>query len=307
MIDIMMPFYGDVGQFREAVESVLRQTDPRWRLVVIDDRYPGTAHTEFVAAIDDARVTLVRNEVNLGVAGNFQRSIELAEAEWLVIMGCDDLLEPEYVARLHELVEQHPEVAYVQPGVRVIDDAGEFHTPLADRVKARYRPKGPMPRTMRGEELARSLLRGNWTYFPSILWRRSELVRHGFRPEFEVVLDLALQFDLVTSGGALLVDDVPAFRYRRHAVSVSSATADTGERFGEERSFFDEAERRCRELGWASAASAAHHHWSSRLNAVTRLPRAIAAGNRAGVKALTAHAVRGRPAAPATGPDDRRG
>ena len=38
--DLMMPFYGDPALFRLAVESILGQTDPGWRLVVIDDQYP---------------------------------------------------------------------------------------------------------------------------------------------------------------------------------------------------------------------------------------------------------------------------
>ena len=36
----MMPFYGDVEQFKRAVTSVLEQSDPDFRLVVVDDGYP---------------------------------------------------------------------------------------------------------------------------------------------------------------------------------------------------------------------------------------------------------------------------
>ena len=43
MLDVVMPFYGDPGLFRAAVESVLAQSDGDWRLVVIDDVYPDTA------------------------------------------------------------------------------------------------------------------------------------------------------------------------------------------------------------------------------------------------------------------------
>lgn len=288
----MMPFYGDVGQFRDAVESVLAQTDGDWRLVIIDDCFPGTEHVDYVAGIADPRVSMVRNPRNLGVAGSFQRSIELAEADHLVIMGCDDLMHPRYVERMRQLLRLHPDADYVQPGVQVIDDDGRPSRPLADRVKAWYRPAGTGPRTLVGEALALSLLRGNWTYFPSILWRRETAARFGFRAEFEIVLDLALQFDIATSGGTLLVDDDIVFSYRRHAASASSTAAVKGERFDEERSFFDEAERRCRELGWDRAARAARHHWSSRLNAVTRMPGAVAARDRAGTGILWRHATR---------------
>ncbi|MFT4284213.1 MAG: glycosyltransferase, partial [Protaetiibacter sp.] len=288
-IDIVMPFYGDVAQFRDAVESVLAQTDDRWRLTVIDDCYPGTAHVDYMASVDDDRVSMMRNPRNLGVAGTFQRSIEVAEAEHLVIMGCDDLLHPGYVARMHELLTLFPDASYLQPGVRVIGDDGTPTRPLADRVKAHYRPGGRGPRALRGEELALSLLRGNWTYFPSILWRRDVVTRFGFRPDFEVVLDLALQFDIAADGGELVVDDEEVFSYRRHDASVSSATAVKGARFAEERAFFDEAEGRCRALGWERAARAARHHWSSRLNALTRLPGAARARDARGAGVLIRH------------------
>ncbi len=291
----MMPFYGDVDQFRDAVRSVIAQDSRDWRLVIIDDCYPGTAHTEFVDAIDDPRVQLVRNSRNLGVAGSFQRSIELATADYLVIMGCDDLLEPSYIRRVTELLEAHPDASYLQPGVRVIDGSGAIVLPLADRVKGWYRPH-PNAGVLTGEDLARSLLRGNWTYFPSIAWRREAITSFGFRAEYDVVLDLALQIDIAMSGGALIVDSDPVFRYRRHAASVSSARAVDGRRFREERRFFDEAARRCEERGWTRAARAARHHWSSRLNALTRLPTAVAARDRAGVGVLLRHALRLNPA-----------
>jgi hypothetical protein len=40
LIDIMMPFYGRVDHFKEAVRSVIEQDDPEWRLTVLDDKYP---------------------------------------------------------------------------------------------------------------------------------------------------------------------------------------------------------------------------------------------------------------------------
>ena len=38
-VDILFPFYGDVAMMKEAVRSVLRQTNPDWRLIVVDDGY----------------------------------------------------------------------------------------------------------------------------------------------------------------------------------------------------------------------------------------------------------------------------
>lgn len=305
VIDIMMPFYGDPELFQAAVNSVRAQTDPHWRLVVIDDRYPDTAPGEWLQSLGDSRIEYHRNEVNLGVAGNFARCIELTTASHTVIVGCDDLLLPNYVDRVRQLIAQFPSASYYQPGVQVIDGEGRVSLPLPDRVKNHYRPAAAGPTELKGEELATSLLRGNWTYFPSICWNAETLRAHGFRADLEVVLDLALQFEIVLSGGSLVLDTVPAFRYRRHSASVSSWKANDGSRFLEERDFFLTAATRLGARGWNSAARAAAHHYSSRMNALTRLPAAIAAGSGSGIRSLFSHAFgpglfgvpTGRPAA----------
>lgn len=285
----MMPFYGSFELLRAAVESVLAQTDPDWRLVIIDDRYPDPEPMAWARTLADPRVTVLENAVNLGVSGNFARSVELAEADYTVIMGCDDVLLPGYVARMRELATRFPDAAYLQPGVEVIDADGAVSLPLADRVKGYYRPSGPAPLVLRGEPLATSLLRGNWTYFPSILWRTPVLKNHGFRADLDVVLDLALQMEIVASGGTLILDTVPSFRYRRHQASVSSWKASDGSRFLEEQSYFLETAAAMRALGWRRAAGAATRHVSSRLNAVTRMPAALRARDGRGIRSLLGH------------------
>ena len=39
-IDIALPFYGDVDFMKQTVASVIAQTDPDWKLIVVDDGYP---------------------------------------------------------------------------------------------------------------------------------------------------------------------------------------------------------------------------------------------------------------------------
>jgi glycosyltransferase involved in cell wall biosynthesis len=290
-IDIMMPFYGRFDHLREAVGSVLAQTDPDWRLVVIDDVYPDPAPGAWVAAIDDPRVSYRRNAVNLGVGGNFRECVRLIEHERAVLMGCDDRMHPGYVATVRTLVAAHPEAAIVQPGVEVIDAEGAVHNPLADRVKGLIRFGGTGPREFSGERLATSLLTGNWAYFPSVLWRAEDLRRYGFREGFEVVQDLALMLDIVFDGGSMLLDDTVCFSYRRHAASVSAVTGPDGAKFAEERALFAEAAARAKATGWPRAARAARAHLTSRLNALSELPAALRAHDPAGRKALLRHVV----------------
>lgn len=287
-----MPFYGRFDHFQAAVRSVLAQTDPDWRLVVVDDVYPDTAPGEWLQGIGDPRIVYLRNERNLGVSGNFDRCIELATAERCVLMGCDDELLPGYVERVSWIAARHPEADLIQPGVEVIDGEGRVVRPLGDRVKSRLRPTVDGPESWSGERLTASLLRGNWAYFPSVCWRVSTIRRFGFRHDLQVVQDLALMMEIFRNGGTMVLDDTVVFRYRRHGGSVSSYTAVDGRRFQQERSVFAEEATLQAELGWNRAARVSRAHLTSRLNALLQLPRAILARDGAGTRILTRHTFR---------------
>lgn len=287
----MMPFYGDPVLFRRAVESVLAQTDPDWRLVVVDDVYPDPAPGEWLRSIDDDRIEYLRNDANLGVSGNFAKCLALVTSDHFVLMGCDDLLEPGYVGRMSSAIAEHPTASYFQPGVTVVNGAGEKASPLPDTVKRLSRPRSSGTIILSGEKLASSLLRGNWTYFPSICWNTEVVRPYGFADGFEVVLDLALQLEIIRGGGSLVVLPDRLFRYRRHAGSVSSWSAEDGSRFAEERAFFASARTMMDDAGWHHAGRVARMHLSSRLNAASKLPGALRRRNTADVRSLTRHIV----------------
>lgn len=282
-----MPFYGRFDHLRDAVESVLAQDDPDWRLIVVDDVYPDERPGAWVAAIADERVRYVRNAVNLRPSRNYNACVAMSRAEHIVLMGCDDVMLPGYVRRVSELLAAHPEVDIVQPGVAVIDEHGVAANPLADRIK---RTLMPPPGMHEGERLASSLLRGNWTYFPSLVWRRSRLIG-GFREDLDVVQDLAMIMQIVQMQGRLLRDDQVVFHYRRHSSSVSAVTGPDGTKFLQEAQLFGELDRSLTSTGWKRAARSARIHATSRLNALTEVPRALRARDRGAAVRLVRHAL----------------
>lgn len=290
MIDIMLPYYGDVALMQAAVQSVRSQTDAGWRLTVVDD----TAHPEvpgWFESLGDDRIRYFRNERNLGVTGNFNRCLDLAEHELITMLGADDLLLPNYVGTVLAAYRAHPGVGMIQPGVTVIDEHGRPLRTLTDEVKKRlYAPKVSGRLLMSGEELAVSLLRGIWLYFPSIAWRTDAIKAVGFRADLRTTQDVALELELVERGEQMLVDSTVCFQYRRHRESVSSKMALDGDRFTEERAVFLAAAGRMKARGWLRAERAARHHCSSRLHALSLLPTAVLGGQREVAHALTKHA-----------------
>ena len=142
-----------------------------------------------------------------------------------------------------------------------------------------------------GEELATSLLRGNWLYWPSLVFTREALQRVRFRADLPTILDLALVLDLVAGGSRLVVDPAVCFSYRRHEQSASSQGLHTGDRFAEDRDYFAEAARRMHDLGWERAARAARRRWVSRLHALALAPAALRRRSPTQLRAVVRHAV----------------
>jgi GT2 family glycosyltransferase len=292
LVDVMLPALGDGSLVREAVTSVFAQSDPHWRLTVCDDgpaagRDPGLG--PWLGGFSDERVRYRVNPERLGINRNFQRCVDASTEALVVILGADDRLLPDFVGRVRALARRYPAAAFLHTGARVIDSAGRPSMPLADRVKALTAIRVPAGndesvRTddpameVGGERLAASLLRGNWMYFPSVVFRRDALLRHGFRPGHDIVLDLDLYLRILRDGGTAVLARRPGIEYRRHAGSLSSSGAADGSRFAEERDYFSETAAEMTAAGWPRAARAARWQLTSRLH---RLARLAAAGVRA--------------------------
>ena len=290
-VDILLPYYGDVAMMKEAVRSVLRQENPHWRLIVVDDGYPDDSIPGWFESLDDSRITYERNEKNLGANANYRKCLTFVENPLVQVMGADDVMLPNYVDWLVDAAKRYPRAGVFQPGVVVINEAGAQSNTMVEKVKRFYMPCSGKAELLRGERLAVSILRGDWLYFPSLAWRAETILGIGFREGYDVVQDVALVCDVAMQGGGLLYDPTAAFLYRRHSGSDSSWRALEGTRFGEERRFFLQMAAEMDQLGWGRAARVARLHISSRLHAGSLLPRAALARNWAGVRNLGRHVV----------------
>jgi len=273
------------------VESVRAQRNPDWRLTVIDDCYPDESVPAWFAALEDDRIEYVRNEVNLGITENYRAAIRRATSEHITILGCDDLLHPDYLDVVLATIAAVPDADVVQPGVQVIDEHGMVVRPLVDRVKGGLLAprKGHGVAVLRGEAMATSLIKGDWLYWPSLTFRTETLRRIDFREGLPIIQDLALLMDIAFDGGCLAYNPTLAFSYRRHGASASQKTLLDGRRFRDERTYYAQARNLAAAKGWRRTATTARLRVMSRLHGLAELPGVIRHGNGAGLQSTLAH------------------
>lgn len=284
---IMLPCFGDGPLLRETVASVLASDVDSWTLTLLDDGPEDPALSRWAGSLDP-RVSYRRNEPRLGINRNFQQCIDLAAAPLVTVLGADDLLEPSYVRSVLGAAAAAPvDVALFHPEVTVVDGTGAPALSPADRVKRWMYPD--VPAVLGGEELAASLLRGNWMYFPSVAFRTDVVRRYGFQEGLDLVLDLDLYLRMLVDGHRFSFLEGSTFCYRRHADSLSSSERFSGVRFREESSFFTSTADALQAHGWRKAARAARLHITSRLHAIMLIPAAVGSEHRNVLPLLVRH------------------
>lgn len=289
--EIFVPFWGEPELLFKTVESVRAQSRGDWTMTILDDCYPSDSVAKFFATLDDPRISYVRNEVNLGITENYREAIRRASGEYITILGCDDLLHPNYLDVIARTIAAVPEADVIQPGVDVIDGTGDPVNPLVDRVKQRLlAPHGGTGiAVLKGEAMATSLIRGDWLYWPSLTFRTDTMRRIDFRDGLPIIQDLALLMDIAFDGGSLAYNPETAFSYRRHAGSASQKTIFDGRRFRDERTYYHEAAKIAERQGWRRTEVTARLRVMSRLHGLAELPAVIRHGSRPGIQSTLAH------------------
>jgi glycosyltransferase involved in cell wall biosynthesis len=139
---VVIPVYNRAGQLRQALRSVLGQSEQDFEVVVVDDGStddPGRTAAEFV----DPRIVLVRQE-NRGGGAARNTGIEWARGRYIAFLDSDDRYLPHHLAAMRGLLEHSPHTAGY---ARVIVDRGGGRTILKP-------PRAILP----GEDMATYLL-----------------------------------------------------------------------------------------------------------------------------------------------------
>ncbi len=94
LVTVAMPIYNAGKYLRLAVLSIVKQTFPDWELLIIDDGSTDNALQD-IADIKDARIRILRDGVNKGLAARLNECIDLARGKYIARMDQDDVSYPE--------------------------------------------------------------------------------------------------------------------------------------------------------------------------------------------------------------------
>ena len=168
-----VPSYNHAPFVEECLRSILAQTLPPGKLLVIDDgSVDGSpAIIERVLKNCPFPSELVVRE-NRGLCRTLNQALELSEGDFFAYIGSDDLWWPEFLAARREMLERRPNAVLGYGHAFLVDEAGETfdNTALHDDDWGCY-PDG---------DAREMLLRGVAPVSSTIVYRRSVLERVGW-------------------------------------------------------------------------------------------------------------------------------
>jgi glycosyltransferase involved in cell wall biosynthesis len=109
-VSVCIPAYRRPETLATAIESVLAQSFDDFEIVVSDDS--GNLESA-VAGIRDPRIRYFKNERTLGMAGNWNRSLDRASGGYLALLMDDDRWLPTFLERTMARFETEPSIDVV--------------------------------------------------------------------------------------------------------------------------------------------------------------------------------------------------
>lgn len=116
-ITIVIPVYNAFEVALECIKSVL-STAPKWvQVCVIDDASPDGVLSEFLPAdvMRHPRLSVLRNEVNLGFVGTCNRGMLFESSGDVVLLNSDTIVTPRWIQKMRRAAYSRPKIGTVTP------------------------------------------------------------------------------------------------------------------------------------------------------------------------------------------------
>ncbi len=207
---ILVPLYNTPEKFlREMIQSVLDQTYAGWELCLADGSDSSHGDVERIChqyAKADSRVRYEKLEKNLGISGNTNACIDMAQGDYLALFDHDDLLHP---AALFEIMK-----AICEEGADFIyTDENTFHNSPKDAYCPHFKP-----------DYAPDTLRANNYICHFTAFKRSLIDQVGvFRPECDGSQDYDMVLRLTEKAEKIVHIPKILYYWRAHANSVADS------------------------------------------------------------------------------------
>lgn len=125
LFSVLVPVYHpDLDHFRQAIESVIRQTDGDWQLVLVLDGPHPDAYRDLVDGFVDERIQIVERAANGGIAAASADGLAACTGDFVALLDNDDTLAPFALEACRDAIQKWPDADVLYSDEDKIDATG---------------------------------------------------------------------------------------------------------------------------------------------------------------------------------------
>jgi glycosyltransferase involved in cell wall biosynthesis len=124
-ISILITYYNKKKYIEESINSVLKQSDPNWELLICDDcsrREDSIFLEQLIQKLDDDRIHLIKNNTNIGTGNSLIRLISLVDTKIIGSLDADDTLSSDALKITKEIYENNPSISFTYSAQYICDE-----------------------------------------------------------------------------------------------------------------------------------------------------------------------------------------
>lgn len=200
-VSVVIATYNRAQQVKEAIDSVLAQSEPVREVIVVDDGSKDNTREQLLAYGDRIRPFF---QANGGASAARNLAMRNARGEWLAFLDDDDVWLPTKIEKQMDMVKQNPRLGLVYCSDYAVDE----------QLRILY-PRNAAPEN-RGDVFDRLLIK-NFIFTSCVIARRDLVEKAGYMDlEFKFAQDWDLWLKVLADSEADFVAD-PQVLYRQSA------------------------------------------------------------------------------------------
>lgn len=138
LVTIGIPTFNRSTYLSEALASCAKQSYEHIEVIVSDDSNNKDEKTKNSNLVSKYGYLYVYNEMPLQQANNINQLFDIAKGKYFVLLHDDDLLEPEAISNMVDVIEQTPHIVLVYGCNIIIDPNGTVNTDKTRVVNKSY-------------------------------------------------------------------------------------------------------------------------------------------------------------------------
>jgi glycosyltransferase involved in cell wall biosynthesis len=119
------------------MRSILLQTYSDFNLHVLDNQ-SSDGTLEWIQSLNDSRIKVDKSNKLLTIEENWARVKTIEKNEFMTMLGHDDILYPNYLKEMNNLIKKHPQASLYQGHYMYIDNQGTSLRPCLPMDEVQY-------------------------------------------------------------------------------------------------------------------------------------------------------------------------